>query len=126
MDKKRILLIDDEQGFTSMLRLSLEEVGGFEVFIENDPFNALSSALIHQPDLILLDVIMPKKEGPDVAAELKLHPVAGIIPIVFLTATVTRQEVLRQSGRIGGHQFVAKPADMDYLLDTISRNLIPA
>ena len=82
--------------------------------------------LQYRPDLILLDVIMASKEGPDVAIEIKGDPRLKETPIIFLTATVTQQEVDEEGGKIGGQAFVAKPSSLDILLDSIEKNMIPA
>lgn len=123
MSKKKILIIDDEKGFSEMVGINLEAAGDYEVEIQTDPNEALSTALDYRPDLILLDVIMGKKEGPDVAIELKNNSVLKETPVVFLTATVTKEEVDAQDGVIGGHPFVAKPSSLETLLSVIEKNL---
>jgi two-component system, OmpR family, alkaline phosphatase synthesis response regulator PhoP len=123
MRKRKILIVDDEKGFSEMVKLNLESTGKYEVKIETDSTNALFTALLYRPDLILLDIIMANKEGPDVAIEIKGDPVLKETPVVFLTATVTQQEVEAQGGTIGGHPFVAKPGSLNILLDSIERNM---
>jgi len=126
MNRKRILVVDDERGFTSMLKLNLEATGNYEVDIENEPDQAVRTALECRPDLILLDIIMPSKEGPDVAADIRKDPKLHATPIVFLTATVTKEEVDSQGGVIGGHPFVAKPSNLAVLLHSIETNIASA
>jgi len=126
MKKKKIMIVDDEKGFTSMLKLNLETTNKYEVRIENDPRRAFTSALEFEPDLILLDIVMPSMEGPDVAIELKQNELLRDTPIVFLTATVTKSEVDAQEGNIGGNTFVAKPSNLTVLLESIEKNLVPA
>ena len=123
MDKKRIMIVDDEKGFTDMLKLNLESTGKYEVRIVNNPANAVLAATQFKPQLILLDIIMPNMEGPDVAIELKSTPETEEIPIVFLTATVTREEVNSQEGKIGGRVFIAKPSSLSELLESIEKNI---
>ena len=123
MRKRKILIVDDEKNFSEMVKLNLEATGQYEVKIETDPRGALCVALQYQPDLILLDVIMAKKEGPDVAAEFKRDPSVKNIPVIFLTATVTQQEVDREGGIIGGYHFVAKPSSLDILVGAIEKNI---
>lgn len=124
MDKKKILLVDDEKGFTSMLQLNLESTGNYDVRVENNASNALSTALQYRPDLILLDIIMPRMEGPDVANAIHEDGTLENIPIVYLTATVTKDEVQAQGGKIGGHPFVAKPSKLVDLLYSIEKNIL--
>jgi len=126
MSKKKILIIDDEEGFSQVLKVNLEFTGKYDVKVENHADNAVSAALDFQPDLVLLDIIMPCKEGPDVAFELKTQPLLEQVPIIFLTATVTQEEVDAQGGVIGGHVFVSKPSSLEHLLEQIWINLIPA
>ena len=126
MNRRKILLVDDERAFASMLKLNLEAMGDYEVKIENDSLKAVQAAIDFQPQLILLDIIMPHKEGPDVAIDVKSTATIKNTPIVFLTATVTPQEVEEQNGVIGGHAFVAKPSNLDELIDAIERNLVSA
>jgi len=123
MTKRKILIVDDEKGFTAMLSLNLEATGEYEVKTENDSTHALSAALQYRPDLILLDVIMPSMEGPDVAIAIRNNRSLTGTPIVFLTATVTKDEVESQGGRIGGNSFVAKPSNLETLLSSIEQNI---
>jgi len=80
MNPKRILIVDDESGFTQLVKLNLEQTGRFIVKEENDGEKAHATAREFRPDLILLDIVMPKIDGGDVAAliredfELKKHP----------------------------------------------------
>ncbi len=126
MERKKILVVDDEFGFTEMVKLNLEATGYFTVIIENSGSNAFNSTLQHKPDLILLDVIMPDLEGPDVVNQLRSHDQTKDIPIVFFTATVTKEEVEAQSGYIAGHAFLAKPGTLGELLNCIERQLAVA
>jgi len=126
MDKRKILIVDDERGFSEMVKLNLESTDKYEVKIEINSSNALMAAREYLPDLILLDVIMAKMEGPDVATAIREDPVLKETPTVFLTATVTQKEVDDGDGMIGGHPFIAKPSSLEILLATIKKNLMPA
>ena len=126
MYKRKILIIDDERGFSEILKINLESDDLFQVEIENNPQNATYTALYFQPDLILLDIIMAHKEGSEVAKQFLKYPSLSNIPVIFLTATVTQQEIDNQNGVIRGHSFVAKPSNLEVLLETIDKNLIAA
>lgn len=126
MSKKKILIIDDEQGFSEMVKVNLESTNKFEVKLESDSRNALSVVRKYLPDLILLDVIMAHMEGPDVARVISEDASLKDIPTIFLTATVTQQEVDEGNGMIGGHPFVAKPSSLETLLDSIDKNMVAA
>lgn len=123
MTKKRLLLIDDEASFTRILKLNLEETGRFEVRVENDGRLAVGAAKSFQPDLILLDVVMPDVDGGEVAAELRKDRDLARIPIVYLTAIVSPREVEERNGVIGGRLFLAKPASKQAVIEMIDRVL---
>jgi class 3 adenylate cyclase len=119
INKKRILLIDDEQSFIRMLKLNLEETGAYEVRAENRGTRALAAARQFNPDLILLDVIMPDMGGGDVAFQIEADPNVKDTPIVFLTAVVKKGE----QGIIAGHDFIAKPVTVEEVIDCIEEHL---
>jgi len=126
MGKKKILIIDDEAAFCEMVKLNLEATDKYEVRIQTDSSKAINEAHLYQPHLILLDVIMAKKEGPEVAMDILKDPILKNIPVVFLTATVTQKEVEVEEGVIGGHPFVAKPSSLDDLLEAIEKHILVA
>lgn len=116
MARRKILIVDDEKEFAWLVKLNLEELGEYEVEVETVPRNVVETAKRFCPDFIFLDVVMPDLEGPDVFSELKNHNEFKNVPIVFLTATITKEEVEAHDGRIGGHQFFAKPGSLDELI----------
>jgi DNA-binding response OmpR family regulator len=120
---RRILVVDDELNFANMVKLNLEATGDYDVQIENRGAEALMTALRYQPDLVLLDVILPDKEGPEVMFQFKSDDWAKNVPIVFLTATVTKEEVSAHGGVIGGHRFLAKPGSVKELVECIEKQL---
>jgi len=119
--KTRILVVDDEPAFTSMLRLNLEKTGQFAVREENDPTRAFQTAKLFRPDLILLDVMMPELEGGDVAQQIQADPDTRCIPIVFLTALVENDEAQVGGLVSGGRRFLPKPASVAEVLECISQ-----
>ncbi len=106
MKKPRILVIDDEPGFTRLLKLVLKRYDIREV---NDSALALEAALSFRPDLILMDVIMPGLDGGNLAAKCRADALLKHVPIVFLTAVVSRNEAGETPKQIGGFPFLAKP-----------------
>ena len=116
---KRILIIDDEPDMTFLVRLNLQKTGRYDVREENASAQALSIAKDFQPDLILLDVMMPELDGGDVLAQLKSDPNLRHVPVVFLTATVLKEEVNSQGGSIGGYPFISKPFEIESLISRI-------
>ena len=120
---KKILIIDDEIGFTEVAKLNLEETGNYEVRIENRGSQGFAAAKEFKPDLILLDIIMPDMDGGQVANQMKDDSSVKDIPIIFLTAAVTGTEVDSHGGLIGGHPFLAKPGSIEELIASIEKQL---
>ncbi len=121
--KRRILVVDDEPSFTRLVKLNLEQTGLYEVHVENAADQTFAAARRFKPDLILLDVMMPDMDGGDLASQLQQVPALAKVPIVFLTAAVKKEEVRSRRGRIGGFPFIAKPVDLNELLDAIKLHL---
>lgn len=124
---RKLLLIDDEAGFTQLLKMNLERTGGFEVRIENDSTQALAAAREFRPDAILLDVVMPGMDGGDVQAQIQADPALARIPIVMLTALVDSTELSEGAVAQAGSQMVLpKPVNLQLLLRVLEEILAPA
>jgi CheY-like chemotaxis protein len=123
MEKKKILIVDDEQDFTKMVKLNLEETGEYAVMIENSSNNTFRAAKKFRPNLILLDIIMPGMDGGDVASELRSDDTLKDIPVVFLTAIIRGDEINSPDGSIGGHPFIAKPVSVKDLIKCIEKHI---
>jgi two-component system OmpR family response regulator len=121
--KKRILVVDDEPSITRLLKLNLEQTGDYEVATENVSKAALATAEEFRPDLILLDVMMPDLDGGGLAGKFQASPTMKGVPIVFLTAAVTREEVRARGGLVGGLPFLAKPVNLHEVLGCLERHL---
>ena len=119
MDTRRILMVDDEVGFTNLAKLNLEKTGRYMVRVENAGERAVAAAREFQPDLILLDIVMPGKDGGEVLAELQQTPETQRIPVAFLTATVSVKGVADRGNRIRGLPFIAKPVSPQELMGEI-------
>jgi len=122
MHRARILLIDDEPSFTRMLKLNLER-RGFEVMVENNGANAYVAARQFLPDFIFLDVIMPDVDGGEVASRIRDDAGLHAVPIVFLTAGVSKEATRLRKNVIGGEIYLAKPASVDEVVHCIERVL---
>ena len=122
MAKKRILLVDDEKSCTNLLKLNLEETGNYEVRVENWAEDAYGAAKEFKPDLVLLDIIMPRMPGGNVAAQIKEDSELKDTPIVFLTAAVRKQQVEDNEGIICDFPCLAKPATVDMVVETIEKH----
>jgi CheY-like chemotaxis protein len=123
MTKKRILIVDDEDALTRLMRLALEKTGHYEVRAENDPAAVIAAALEFRPALIVLDLIMPEQDGGDVAECLRKHPELHEIPIVFLSASVRQSEIDANDGVLGGFPFMAKPTSPEAICAYIEKHL---
>ena len=121
--KKRILLVDDEAAITKMMRRNLEATGRFEIMDINNPLLALETARQFKPDLLLLDVMMPEMDGGAVAAAIAEDKDLSGLPIIFLTAIVSQNEVEPSGSMIGSHTFLAKPVKLADLLACIDDHL---
>ncbi len=120
MNKKRIFIVDDESGFTRLLKLTLEKSGSYEVIEENDGTKAWLKAREFKPDIIFLDIVMPKIDGGDVAQQIRSDPMLAKVPIIFLTAIVSRSETKQD---IGGFPFLSKPVSLDAITRCIAEHL---
>ncbi len=117
--KKRILMIDDEVALTSMVKMDLEETGDYEVYIENDSRKAIAAVKHIQPDLVLLDVMMPHIDGNEIAQRLKDNIETRNIKYLFLSSIVTRADTRENGHIIGGNYFLSKPVKIDVLKEAI-------
>lgn len=117
--KERILIIEDEEELVKGLKLNLE-AEGYEVVWALDGEDGLAKALRDAPDLVLLDIMLPKKDGLDVCRELRRRSVN--VPIVMLTAK--SEEVDKVVGlEIGADDYVSKPFGIRELLARIRTQL---
>ena len=114
---RRILVVDDEEGFTKLLKMNLEKTGDYEVRVENVSGDALNAAHEFLPDLVLLDIVMPGMDGGDVAGQLQDDPMLSKIPIIMMTALVSQEETSQDAvAQVGAMNVLPKPVNMDVLL----------
>jgi CheY-like chemotaxis protein len=119
MSRKRILVIDDDDDIREIAALALETTGDFEILTANNGRSGLSKAIHAQPDLILLDVMMPELDGPSTFRLLRQGQRTSTIPIIFLTAKV--QVVDRRNlTALGANGVLAKPFDPLMLAQQVS------
>lgn len=115
--KKTILIVDDELPFVETVKASLE-FEGYEIVAVHDGQTGLEKAREIKPDLILLDVMMPKMNGYQVCRELKQSDETKGVPIIVLTAKA--QESDKYWGKeVGADEYITKPFEMDELLEKI-------
>ncbi len=114
----RILMVDDEEDLRVLAGLALGDIGGFILEICSSGQEALDKVTAFQPDLILLDVIMPVMDGPATFTELKKLPEIASTPIFFLTAKTEDDEVAELLA-LGAEGVLAKPFDPMTLAETV-------
>ncbi len=120
MDKKRILVVDDEPELVKAIQIRLE-TSGYEVLTACDGEEGLKKTKEYKPDLIVLDILMPKIQGNVMAAALKEDKETRDIPIIFLTCLA--EGVDHGGGVIADNFFIAKPFDYKELLSVINKVL---
>jgi len=119
--KKRILLIEDERDLVTAITFRLEDAG-YTIIPAYDGEEGLAKAKEEMPDLILLDLMLPKMNGYKVCTTLKADAKYKRIPILILTAKA--QEVdRRMSEQSGADAYIAKPFEPRELIQTIKRLL---
>jgi len=117
MSKKRILVVDDEVDLVETVRFSLE-LEGYDVLVADNGEEALNQARKENPDLILLDLMLPKLDGYKVCRLLKFDERYKHIPILMLTAKI--QEKDKATGmETGANEYITKPFEMDELMKKV-------
>jgi CheY-like chemotaxis protein len=105
---KRIMYVEDDPDLQEIVRMGLEIGGGFTVNVCESGAQALAKVMDYQPDLILLDVVLPEMSGPQTLKELRKIPVACDIPVVFLTSKVRPMQLLQYKS-LGAVGVIRKP-----------------
>ena len=123
MNKNRILVVDDDPKLSRLVRAILEKTTLYEVREENRPSAVLATATTFNPDMIILDVDMPGKDGGDVARELQADPILRSKPLLFFTSLISPREAGKHEVERGGMLFLAKPVDPVVLIETVGRML---
>lgn len=123
MQKKKILIIDDEEHFCSLVKKNVEQAGEFEVYIATNADHGIALAKMINPDLILLDVVMPEKDGGDVVSSLSQDKSIKDIPIVFVTAMLREGESSPQTRFPKGYPFLSKTVTLGELIACIKENI---
>jgi two-component system phosphate regulon response regulator PhoB len=111
---KKILVVDDEHDVTELLEYKLRQEG-FEVKAINDPLLIMGTARQFQPDLLILDIMMPEINGLQICRMLRADPVMKDIPVIFLTARGETEDRVK-GFETGADDYVAKPFDTRELL----------
>lgn len=116
--KPRMLVVDDQRGIIALLTALFEPMG-YEVLVATDGVLGLSLAQEHQPDVIILDWVLPRLSGRDVLAALKADPATAATPVIVLTGLFSdvEAEVVAEE-RVS---YLAKPFDLDALISLVAK-----
>ena len=121
MQTKKILVVDDEVDLVETIRFPLE-MEGFHVLVSYNGEDALNQARKENPDLILLDIMLPKLDGYKVCRLLKFDERYKHIPILMLTAKTQVKD--KQTGmETGADEYITKPFDIDQLMEKVKAYL---
>jgi two-component system alkaline phosphatase synthesis response regulator PhoP len=114
----KILVAEDEIDIRELIAFSLVNIGGFQVVKAKNGVEAVEVAQAELPDLILMDVRMPKMTGVEACAKLKEIPQTKDIPVVFLSAMGQEQEI-QQGMSAGAVEYVLKPFAPEVLMNKV-------
>ena len=117
MSQKKILVVDDEVDLVETIRFPLE-MEGFNVLVSFNGEDALNQARKEKPDLILLDLMLPKLDGYKVCRLLKFDERYKDIPILMLTAKTQEKDKLLGK-ETGANEYITKPFDIDELMKKV-------
>lgn len=120
---KKVLIVDDNVLLSQTLKDGLESADSYDVRVVNNPLFAKRVALQSRPDVMILDVVMPGKDGGTVAFEMREDPGLKAVPFLFLTSIVGKDEVDAHGGIIGDESVLAKPVSIDELVRHLDRLL---
>ena len=122
MDKKKVMVVDDEKGFLTMMKLNLEETGQYEVMTLTSAEDILSQVSKFRPDIILLDVLMPKVGGVDACRMLSNDPISRDIPIIIISALQKNKDQFRVYKLSGDELRADDLGVVDYLVKPVQKN----
>ena len=120
--KKKILVIDDQEDLLELTRRVLQS-HGYEVLTLNDGENALETIKKESPDLVLMDMIMPIKDGAQICQEIKSDTSVRHIPVILTTGQMIEKSEYSQEGLTGVDDYLMKPFEIDELLAKIGNLL---
>jgi len=104
----RICYVEDDEDIRRIVRMTLERVGKMTVEVVGDPTMAIEAMTAFRPDLVMLDWMMPKMDGPTLFRQMKLRPETSSLPVVFITAKASQHD-LEELLRLGAAGAISKP-----------------
>jgi CheY-like chemotaxis protein len=115
---KRVMLVEDDPDVQTIASMALVDIGEFDLTVCSSGREALAQVETVQPQLILLDVMMPDMDGPTTLEEIRRLPLGTQPPVIFMTAKVQPQEQQRYLS-LGAIEVIAKPFDPVSLADQL-------
>lgn len=121
----RICYVEDDEDIQRIVRLSLEKVGKMTVEVVGDPTAAIEAMAAFRPDLVMLDWMMPKMDGPTLFRQMRLRPETRALPVVFITAKAAQRDLdeLMAMGAVGTISKPFSPKDLPGQLREIWKKL---
>ncbi len=116
-----VLVVDDDPVIQRLLRVNFE-MEGYEVIVASDGLDGLERARADHPDIVVLDIMMPRMSGLDVAKALKADPDTASIPVLLLSAKAQEAD-LRAGDESGADGYLTKPFDPLQLLQRVEELL---
>ncbi len=117
--RKKILVVDDSSTSTFLMESFFEE-NGYKVNIADDGVKALDKIKRQIPDVIFLDLMMPKKSGFDVLQEVKKNDSTKHVPVIIISAK-TEQDDIQKAKALGAIEYLYKPIDIEYALNLLHK-----
>jgi len=112
---RRVLLIDDEVGYSRLVKKVLEKTGNYQIETLNDSRQAEERAREMQPDLVLIDIVMQPRDGAEVANSFRDDPELGKIPLIVMSAFLNQRVFPRSPLDFEGHCVMEKPLNLDQI-----------
>ena len=111
---QRVCYVEDDEDIQRIVRMSLERIGKMKVEIVGDPMVAMDAIVGFQPDLVMLDWMMPGMDGPTLFRQMRENPQTRDLPVIFMTAKATPTELdeLRSLGALGAISKPFSPKDL--------------
>jgi DNA-binding response OmpR family regulator len=104
----RICYVEDDEDIQRIVRMTLERVGKMTVEVVGDPTLAMEAIRAFQPDLVMLDWMMPKLDGPSLFRQMQAQPETQALPVVFITAKASQRD-LDELMKMGAAGTISKP-----------------
>jgi CheY-like chemotaxis protein len=120
-DKKRILIADDDPVILRLIQVNLE-LEGYEVLTANNGQEAVDVATAELPDLVILDIMMPRLDGYQACQKLKEGATTASLPVIFLSAKAQQGDI-EKGKSFGVVDYLTKPFDPSELLEVVERHI---